>query len=766
MQYKNIEIFDIEAFLATLPPEPECGPVFRPQAHGESALHRGNVRDGGQAREQVIALYARRALGEECRKVSSAIAERNKQLNRSSFCLGRLVGAQVLERWEVEVALLSAARACGLPQKESEATIKSGLNAGEQNPRDLSQVGLRAGLPRGFPVLPACAGIAPQQRPKAEDGNPGNPGEGSPGEGSSPVPTETNLPYLAPGTWVKALDRDNFGTVEEDRGEEALVHFVSPEGHEATVTLPKSILIPLNSEPAFPEDDPGFVGFVSDPPEPQPIRVDLRPVPELIPEMVPLALRGWLTDIARRMGCPLVYPVVGAIISLAVLVGRKVAIRPKCEDDWAVVPNLWGGIVGRPGLMKTPALEQAMGPLKRLAEAAQNQFAAAMCLHKTSVLLAKAKRDALKDELKKAARKGATEEELAALAAQTSAETEEPKLKRYIINDSSIEKLGEIHRDNPVGLMLFRDELTGLLRTLDKPGHETDRSFLLEGWNGTGSFTYDRIGRGTVVIPAVCLSILGGIQPGPLARFMRRATQGTGEQDDGLIPRFQVLVYPDPPDHWEIIDEPPDAGAQERANWIFESLDTLGPARYGATIGAQGEIPFYRFSGEAQAFFYEWWADLEQKVRSGQESPALESHLCKYRSLMPALALLFHLVAIVDGGVAGPVSLDAAELAAAWCDFLEEHARRIHEAGNEGDPEPSRQLAERIRKGKVPDPFRARDIVRKGWASLDSYEELGRAIALLEDLGWLYGVEVPSTRSGGRPTSEYHINPRVLGAGS
>jgi len=44
---------------------------------------------------------------------------------------------------------------------------------------------------------------------------------------------------------------------------------------------------------------------------------------------------------------------------------------------------------------------------------------------------------------------------------------------------------------------------------MDRPGHENDRAFYCEAWNGTSAYTYDRIGRGTVHIRAACLSVLG-----------------------------------------------------------------------------------------------------------------------------------------------------------------------------------------------------------------------------------------------------------------
>jgi TRAP-type mannitol/chloroaromatic compound transport system permease large subunit len=55
----------------------------------------------------------------------------------------------------------------------------------------------------------------------------------------------------------------------------------------------------------------------------------------------------------------------------------------------------------------------------------------------------------------------------------------------------------------------------------------------------------------------------------------------------------------------------------------------------------------------------------------------LLSHLAKYRSLMPSLALILHVIDSVDAGVGGAVSGAAAERAAAWCEYLQAHARRL-----------------------------------------------------------------------------------------
>src|SRR3712207_7707258 len=69
--------------------------------------------------------------------------------------------------------------------------------------------------------------------------------------------------------------------------------------------------------------------------------------------------------------------------------------------------------------------------------------------------------------------------------------------------------------------------------------------FSLESWDGKKPYHIDRIGRGSIHVPALCLSIFGGIQPGPLMSYVQDAISES-EKADGLLQRFQVLVWPDP----------------------------------------------------------------------------------------------------------------------------------------------------------------------------------------------------------------------------
>ena len=164
-------------------------------------------------------------------------------------------------------------------------------------------------------------------------------------------------------------------------------------------------------------------------------------------------------------------------------------------------------------------------------------------------------------------------------------------------------------------------------RSSVKTGAKAIRRIYLEAWNGDGSYTFDRIGRGTVHIAGLCLSLCGSIQPGKLQQYVYDATEG-GAGDDGLLQRFQLLVWPDPPKAWVNVDRWPYKQERERAYKVFQALARLEPTALGATGTDYNPLPALRFTPDAQALFDAWRSELEHRLRSGTiETPAFESHL-------------------------------------------------------------------------------------------------------------------------------------------
>lgn len=485
---------------------------------------------------------------------------------------------------------------------------------------------------------------------------------------------------------------------------------------------------------------------------------DPQDLPEGLPSvapfdfrLLPVTLRPFVEDIAERMQCPPDYSAMAAMVGLGAVTGRQVTIRPKREDDWQIVPSLWGMIVGPPSLMKTPAIAEVIKLLTALELAAKSTHEAELADWEARQVVAKEAAKVNAESVRKALK---SKEGAYAIARQSIEETEAnpPVRKRLLINDTTVEKLGEILADNPRGVLIYRDELRGFLRSMDRDGREADRAFYLEAWNGNSRFTYDRIGRGTIDIEACCVSIIGTIQPGPLSSYLGGAARG-GVDDDGLMQRFQLLVYPDCPKSWRNVDRSPDRSAKRSVDDLFNRLDALDPIAIGA-IRDDGPLPFLRFDPAAQTLFDGWRAELEQRLRSGTLHPVMEAHLAKYRSLAPSLALLCHLADVGHS----PVGAEAMERAAALCDYLESHARRAYDVVLRADLSAARALGEKLLKGHLPNPFSLREVYRHAWSGLSTRVSALAAVEVLEDLDWLRAEQ---RTTGGRGSTLYHINPKI-----
>jgi len=487
-------------------------------------------------------------------------------------------------------------------------------------------------------------------------------------------------------------------------------------------------------------------------PEPEEIKATLPPVPPFDARLLPPVFRAWVTDIADRMQCPIEFLAVGAMVAAGAAVGNRIGVQPKRLDTgWVEVANLWGAVVGRPGVMKSPALSEVLAPLKKLEVAALSAFAATRMQFEFDKMMFDAAKKKIEDSIRKSATVNVTQLPIA---------PEEPQPPRFVVNDSTYQMLGAVLRGNPHGLMVFQDELSGLLMRLDTEGQESSRAFYLQAWTGLQPYTFDRIGRGTVSIPRLCFSMLGGLQPSKLREYLRSAVYG-GKGDDGLAQRLQMLVYPDISPEWQRVDRTPDIASAAAADAIFNQLAKLDPVAIGASIRFDGAIPVLGFDDKAQEIFNKWWSDLETSLRTSNHHPALESHISKYRKLVPALALLDHLIT----GRQGSITAESLARAIHWQRLLLAHARRAYAAVTSATMDSAKSLSDHVRRGALKDGFTVREVYRHNWSMLSNAKEATEAVEVLVDLGWLRAVRDEKTNNtDGRPTVRYYINPRLKAA--
>lgn len=480
---------------------------------------------------------------------------------------------------------------------------------------------------------------------------------------------------------------------------------------------------------------------------PEPLPAPLPDVPAFDEGMLPASVRGWCVDAADGLQVPLDFTAIPAMVALGGTIGRHVGIAMKQHARWYERPMLWGCVIGRPSSGKSPALSPARRMLERLAGEERAVYDVAAREYEARVMVADGARANAKKAIQ-AALKQKDQHGAEAAAEAALFEDDPPSEPRILVNDATVEKLGELLNANPRGLVQYRDELAGWLAGLDREGRESDRAFWLECWNGTGAFTVDRIGRGTIPIEACAMSILGGMQPGKLAEYVRGAIRG-GFSDDGLIQRFQLAVYPDLPASWTYTDRPIDPKAEASAWATFQHLRALDADAIGAERHASADVPFLRFDGEAQGLLIDWQTQLMGRLREGNEAAWMESHLAKYPALAGRLALVLHLAE----GNAGAVSADTLAMALDWCSYLEGHARRIYAPAMDNGLTAAHLILKK--RPDLSEPFTVRELQRRGWAGLSDRDAIEEGLELLVECRHLLSQVNEPGPQGGRRTVVY-----------
>jgi hypothetical protein len=160
------------------------------------------------------------------------------------------------------------------------------------------------------------------------------------------------------------------------------------------------------------------------------------------------------------------------------------------------------------------------------------------------------------------------------------------------------------------------------------------------------------------------------------------------------------------------------------------------------------------FSASTQQTFNEWYVQNENMLINGNLDSARQSHFAKYRSLVPALALLYHLL----DGHAGPVCEDCLNRSVLFSNYLKHHANRVYASVSGRDSAAVRLLAERLLVHQLPDGFTCRTLTLRGWSGLGTKEQAQDAIDSLVEYGWLTETVINGV---GRPTIQYSLHPEA-----
>lgn len=494
-------------------------------------------------------------------------------------------------------------------------------------------------------------------------------------------------------------------------------------------------------------------------------------VPTLTPDLLPPSLAAWVQDEARAAGLPLEMIAAPVIAGAAGLIGARLLLR-NAPNAPAVPANIWAAVCAPPASKKTHAVKTGAAALERAQRTEFERLDRIRSELETQVNKARARLDGLEGQLSRAFKGGKnapsapSDDELTEAREQLKEAEAALKPLRFVVKDSTIEKLGDIMKDNPQGVTLVIDELTGWLASFEKAGHETDRAFFLTAANGTNSHTVDRKGGGTTFIPRLCAGVIGGIQPAPLSKMLSEQL-GAG---DGLLQRFQVFIWPDVFPDFDQTEQrrPLDLAQKEAAAAVLDALPSLTLEALGSVYPSGDGAPL-TYSAEAQRVYDAWEIEHASAVRDESKGEAYRAHLGKQPATFAQLALTFHALEVATLGGSHPdplhVSGPCAALAAAWCDYLTPHAAKLWGEGRRRDVFDAKEVLRFIERGRIRDGQKvseARAVLAEGKAGMTE-ARLTAALKVLEECGAAKVEKVkPHT---GRPSLVLRLHPDALRAG-
>ncbi len=235
-------------------------------------------------------------------------------------------------------------------------------------------------------------------------------------------------------------------------------------------------------------------------------------------ECLPDYWAGKIKEWAKESNAPMSYVAWSFMALFGSCLGNARHVSPN-NSRWSEPPALWVALVGNPSVKKSPAIGIVSNLLTDIIKEWDSNY----------------------DEERKGylAKKKAMESSLKTLTMEEKQQlfesVDKPPVRRVLkVNDPTIEYLVKASSQNPRGLLLIRDELSGWFNSMTRYRSEgSDRPAWLESYSGRYYSTERKKDDGEVLKSYNFLvSMVGGIQPEVLK------TMGTNNISDGLLQRF------------------------------------------------------------------------------------------------------------------------------------------------------------------------------------------------------------------------------------
>jgi hypothetical protein len=327
-------------------------------------------------------------------------------------------------------------------------------------------------------------------------------------------------------------------------------------------------------------------------------------------DIFPQDVQNYIIESSKTLGLSIDYMGCAFLWMLSLIIGNSIRIEVK--PGWTETATLWIAVVGKPGIGKTPSINQMIYPLREKNVQEQKEF-------------------------QRQYAKWQEYEKIPAKEKDTHEEIAKPKSKQFIVGDITLEALVDLHEENPNALGIFKDELAGWFKDMNKYRQGSDLEFWLSSWSGT-SISLNRKTAKSAFVDKPFIPVLGGIQPSVFEEFTTGNNKENGFVDRILIsyPELTVNKYNDDYLENEVIDW--------YRSYVLRFKNTIDTSF--VNINSNDEIIplIVKFTNKAQ----QQWKRIHDKIteiqNSDDENEYMKSMLPKQKSYIPRFALLINCI--------------------------------------------------------------------------------------------------------------------------
>ncbi|WP_301207177.1 DUF3987 domain-containing protein [uncultured Duncaniella sp.] len=361
-------------------------------------------------------------------------------------------------------------------------------------------------------------------------------------------------------------------------------------------------------------------------------------------EIFPKAIRHIIESLHEYENFNLDFTAASFLTVFAAAMGNTWSVR--FMTGWVSRPVIYMVLVGSPSCGKTPPLQQAVAPLLKLDGEHDRVYCKGMEAYRRWERMSANQREkhSLPEEMKM------------------------PPRKCHVVVDSTVEAMIAAMRDNPRGVLIYKDEIDSLLSNFNRY-NGSDEGYFLSLFSGT-PFKYSRKSNNEhIFLTNPYCSIIGSTQPGRLAEQF-----GGKRLMNGFSSRF-LKVYPE-------IKEMPSWKDTAMPHEILEEWERI--IRIVAGINpptdqeGKADSIELTFSRDAKKRVIQWKDEVNNKSYSETESDAVRALCGKLETYLIRFCLIIQVMYDICGESGmDEIELKTAELAIRLTEYFRNMENRI-----------------------------------------------------------------------------------------